>query len=93
MGFKAPEIIQNEIIGKDQYRDVSLEVINEYAGDYIIFSGELNELEDNPVWQSIPAVQANHIIPIDYTLFYDIDIYSSGIQLEYLLEKLLEVSE
>jgi len=93
MGFKAPEIIQNEIIGKDQYRDVSLEVINEYAGDYIIFSGELNELEDNPVWQSIPAVQANHIIPIDYTLFYDIDIYSSGIQLDYLLEKLLEVSE
>lgn len=93
MGFKAPEKIQDEIIGKDQYRDVSLEVINDYAVDYIIFSGELNGLADNPVWQSIPAVQAGHIIPIDYTLFYDIDIYSSGVQLDYLLEKLLEVSE
>lgn len=90
LGFKAPDVIQNEIIAKDQYREISLETIKDYAGDYIIFSGEVGELANNPVWQSIPAVKEGHIIPIDFTLFYDIDIYSSNVQLEYLMDKLLE---
>jgi iron complex transport system substrate-binding protein len=90
LGFKAPDVIQNEIIAKDQYREISLETIKDYAGDYIIFSGEVGELANNPVWQSIPAVKEGHVIPIDFTLFYDIDIYSSNVQLEYLMDKLLE---
>ncbi|MNO89708.1 Iron(3+)-hydroxamate-binding protein YxeB precursor [compost metagenome] len=90
LGFKAPDVIQNEIIAKDQYREISLETIKDYAGDYIIFSGEVGELANNPVWKSIPAVKEGHIIPIDFTLFYDIDIYSSNVQLEYLMDKLLE---
>ncbi|WP_326512750.1 ABC transporter substrate-binding protein [Clostridium intestinale] len=90
LGFKAPDVIQNEIIAKDQYREISLETIKDYAGDYIVFSGEIGELANNPVWQSIPAVKEGHIIPIDFTLFYDIDIYSSNVQLEYLMDKLLE---
>lgn len=89
-GFRAPDVVQSEIIGKDQYREVSLESIKDYAGDYIIFSGEIGELENNPVWKSIPAVKAGHVIPIDFTLFYDIDIYSSGVQLDYIMDKLLE---
>lgn len=93
MGFLAPEVVQNEIIGKDQYRDVSLEAMGDYAGDYIVFCGELNDLEGNPVWESIPAVKAGHIIPIDLSLFYDIDIFSSNVQLDYLMEHLIEISE
>lgn len=92
LGLKALEVIQNDIIGKEQYRDVSLETIEDYVGDYIVFSGEIGDLADNPVWQSIPAVKAGHIIPIDFTLFYDIDIYSSKVQLEYLLDKLQEIT-
>ncbi|MBU5591213.1 ABC transporter substrate-binding protein [Clostridium sp. MSJ-4] len=90
LGFKAPEVIQNEIIGKDQHREVSLETIKDYAGDYIIFSGEIGKLASNPVWQSIPAVKEGHVIPIDFDLFYDIDIYSSNVQLDYIMNKLLE---
>ncbi len=92
LGLAAPEVIQNEIIGKDQYRDVSLESIGEYAGDYIVFSGELGDLTSNPVWNSIPAVKDGKIIPIDFTLFYDIDIYSSDVQLDYLMDQLREIS-
>ncbi|WP_099469588.1 ABC transporter substrate-binding protein [Konateibacter massiliensis] len=91
--LNAPEVIQSEIIGKDQYRDVSLEAINDYAGDFIVFSGNLGDLEDNPVWNSIPAVKDGKIIPIDFTLFYDIDIYSSNVQLDYLMEKLKEITQ
>jgi len=90
--LKAPEVIQNEIVGGDQYRDVSLETIADYAGDYIVFSGEIGELADSPVWQAVPAVKAGHVIPIDYTLFFDIDIYSSNVQLDYIMDKLQEIT-
>ena len=53
--FKALDVIQNEIIAKDQYREISLESVKDYAGDYIIFEGEVGKLENNSVWQSIPA--------------------------------------
>ncbi|QIB70479.1 ABC transporter substrate-binding protein [Aminipila butyrica] len=93
LGFKAPEIVQNEIIAKDQYREVSMEVIPDYAGDYLILSGETNQLNGNPIWDSLPAVKNGRTIPIDFTLFYDIDIYSSSVQLEYLLDAMLAMPE
>ncbi|MDR1547445.1 MAG: ABC transporter substrate-binding protein [Hungatella sp.] len=93
LGFKAPEIVQNEIIAKDQYRDVSMEVIQDYAGDYLILSGDTEELNGNTIWESLPAVKNGRTIPIDFTLFYDIDIYSSSVQLDYLLEAMLNMPE
>lgn len=90
LGLKAPEVIQNEIIGKEQHREISVETVKDYAGDYIIFSGEIGKLADNPVWKSIPAVKEGRVIPIDFDLFYDIDIYSSNVQLDYLMDKLLK---
>jgi iron complex transport system substrate-binding protein len=89
LGLKAPDVIQKEIIGKDQYRELSLESVQDYSGDYIIFSGELGSLADNPVWNSIPAVKAGNIIPIDEDLFYDIDLYSSSVQLDYFMKELI----
>ncbi|WP_099204495.1 AraC family transcriptional regulator [Scatolibacter rhodanostii] len=91
LGLSAPKVIEDEIIAADQYRELSMEVVGDYAGDYIIFSGELGDLETNPVWNSIPAVEAGHIIPIDFTLFYDIDIYSSNVQLDYLMDALMKI--
>lgn len=93
LGFKAPEIIQDEIIAKDQYRDISLEVIRDYAGDYLILSGDIDELNGNTIWESLPAVKNGRTISIDFTLFYDIDIYSSGVQLDYLLAGMLNMPE
>lgn len=91
--MNAPQVIEDEIIGKDQYRDLSLEAIGDYAGDYIILSGELGDLADSPVWNSIPAVKAGNVIPIDFTLFFDIDIYSSDVQLDYIMGQLNSLTE
>jgi len=93
LGFKAPEIVQNEIIAKDQYRAVSMEVIRDYAGDHLILSGDIDELNGNTMWESLPAVKSGRTIPIDFTLFYDIDIYSSSVQLDYLLDAMLKMPE
>lgn len=90
LGLKAPDIIQEEIIGKDQYRDVSMEVIGDYAGDYIIYSGELGDLEGNPVWESLPAVKSGNVIYIDYALFFNIDIFSTDVQLNYIMNQFAE---
>jgi iron complex transport system substrate-binding protein len=90
LGLKAPDIIQKEIIAKEQYRELSMESVQEYAGDYIIFSGELGSLADNPVWNSIPAVKAGNVIQINHDLFYDIDLYSSSVQLDYLMKALID---
>lgn len=90
LGLTSPPVIQDEIIGKDQYRDISMEVIGDYAGDYIIFSGELGDLKDNAVWNALPAVKNGKLIPIDYDLFYNIDIYSSGVQLDYIMSQLVK---
>jgi iron complex transport system substrate-binding protein len=88
LGLKAPDIVQKEIIAKDQYRELSMESVQDYAGDYIIFSGEMGSLLDNPVWNSIPAVKAGNVIHISHDLFYDIDLYSSGVQLDYIMKAL-----
>lgn len=88
LGLMAPTVIQDEIIGKDQYRELSMEVVGDYAGDYIIFSGELGELENSAVWNALPAVKNGNIIRIDYDLFYNIDIYSSEVQLDYIMSQL-----
>lgn len=88
LGLKALPVIQNEIIGKDQYRQISMEVVRDYAGDYIIFSDEMGDLPDNAVWNALPAVKNGKVIAIDGDLFYNIDIYSSSVQLDYLMSQL-----
>lgn len=87
LGLQAPEIIEKEIIGKDQYRDISLEVVDQYAGDYIIYSGELGDLKGNPVWESLPAVKSGNVIYIDYALFFNIDIFSTNVQLDFIMDQ------
>lgn len=93
LGLQAPEIVEKEIIAAEQYRDVSMEVISDYIGDYIIIARGLEELEGNTIWESLPVVKEGNVIPIDFTLFYDIDIYSSNVQLDYLLDALLKTQE
>lgn len=93
LGFNAPDIVANEIIAKEQHRNISMEVIQDYAGDYLILSGETDKMNGNTIWESLPAVKNGNTIPIDFTLFYDIDIYSTNVQLDYLLDALLHMQE
>ncbi|MDF2887606.1 MAG: hypothetical protein K0R23_1991 [Lacrimispora sp.] len=93
LGFKAPDIVANEIIAKEQHRNISMEVIQDYSGDYLILSGKTDKLKGNAIWESLPAVKNGNTIPIDFTLFYDIDIYSTCVQLDYLLDALLHMQE
>jgi len=93
LGFHAPEIVEKEIIAGEQYREVSMEVIGDYIGDYIIIAWGLNELDGNKIWESLPAVKKGNVISVDFNLFFYNDIYSSNVQLDYLMAALLKTQE
>lgn len=96
--LKPNELVKKNIIdgNGDPYSILSLEVIDQYAGDYIVFSlgwDSETDLSKNPVWNSIAAVKEEKIVSIDSIFFYYDDMYSVMAQMDYLIDTLLEVSQ
>lgn len=91
--MKAPEIIQKKIDSAKEAegKSVSMEVLPEYLGDYVIRSvwDGADDLSDNPIWKSVPAVQKGRIIEIEFGFAYYSDIYSLDKQLNFVVDKLL----
>ncbi|WP_353096831.1 ABC transporter substrate-binding protein [Tissierella praeacuta] len=91
------ELVKKDILeGEEPYSILSLEAINQYAGDYIFLSSGWEsdiDFSSNPVWNSIPAVQKNHIIPIDAHFFYYDDMYSVMAQIDYLVNSLIDIAQ
>ncbi|MGN7413780.1 AraC family transcriptional regulator [Paenibacillus sp. SAF-068] len=94
LGMKAPEVVQKKIdvVSEEAGSSISMEVLPEYIGDYVfrsVYDGADN-LTDNPIWSSIPAIKEGRLIEIDFDFFYYSDIYSINKQLDFVVEKLLE---
>lgn len=91
LGFKAPDKLQELFDNGDMYLDVSMELLPEYSGDYILNSvwDGSEDLSQNAVWNSIPAVKNNHVINIDFSDYFSRDLYTSGKQMKLLVEALL----
>ena len=92
LGFKAPDVIQSEIIGGDQYRDLSLEVLPQYVGDYIVFDWDPKLFEQSTIWNSIPAYAEGRTIALDFGLFFYNDVYSQSRQLDFIVDNLLSIT-
>lgn len=83
MNLNMPKKVEESAL-QDGYNAISLEVLGEYAGDFVIISrneGD-NEFMDSDIWKAIPAVQNNQVIEIDTKA----STYSDPITLEYLLD-------
>jgi iron complex transport system substrate-binding protein len=93
-GLKAPPIIQKEAIDSGQgWAKLSLELLPEYAGDYIFISGWTGEENAAPVfegsiWDSLPAVQNNRVYHEDSRGFVFSDPISLEAQLEFVVDSL-----
>lgn len=92
--MKGPEIIHQEIENsknKSISKTVSFEVLPKYAGDYVFRSSYegMENLSDNPIWNSIPAVKEGRLIEMSFGLSYYNDIYSLDKQLDFIVESLL----
>ena len=84
MGLAMPEKVKADALGPGYYA-LSLEVVADYAGDYIILSknpeGD-NSFLESETWKNVPAVKNNRVIEINT----EASSYSDPITLEYLLE-------
>jgi len=96
LGMKAPEAVQKKMnVSKTEAGEsVSMEVLPEYVGDYIIRSSweGMDDLSSNKVWTSMDAVKSDHVIEVNFGLFFYSDLFSLDKQLDVLTEKLLETA-
>lgn len=63
LGRKPPAGIADEIMEK-QWKELSMEVLGDYAGDYIILTSNSRTLDDfkkDPVWSTLEAVKNDHV--------------------------------
>ncbi len=91
MGLKMPEKVK-EVTSKQGYYDLSLEVLPEYMGDYVVFSKTMtgdNSFQQTDTYKNIPAVKAGHVYEVDATGFYFNDAWSLDYQLDFLKKSFL----
>ncbi|SFF20472.1 iron complex transport system substrate-binding protein [Paenibacillus catalpae] len=91
MGLKMPEKVK-EMAMKDGWYALSLEVLPEFAGDYIVFSQSkdtASAITETETYKNIPAVKNNHVITADAQGFYFNDAYTLDYQLNFFKEQFL----
>lgn len=82
---------------EEWYREISFEVIPEFAGDHIIMtsydpdgtSTVLQELADSAVWNSLDAVKNKQVYTIDYNSLYFDDPIAVENQVKVLAEAII----
>ncbi|MFJ7935655.1 ABC transporter substrate-binding protein [Sporosarcina sp. NPDC096371] len=75
----------------ETYKQISFEVMNDYAGDYIFFdasNGGALDKED-PVWASIDAVKNDHVFYLDAKRFWPFDPIAVLAQAEEVADMLV----
>lgn len=75
LGRKPPAAVAEQVMEK-QWAEISPEMIDEYAGDYIVLTANGRTVEDfknDPVWSSIPAVKNDrlYVWPEERSWYYD----------------------
>ncbi|WP_128103027.1 ABC transporter substrate-binding protein [Paenibacillus sp. DCT19] len=92
--LKAPPIIQKEAIDSGKgWAKLSLELLPQYAGDYIFISGwtgdeKASSIFEGNIWDNLPAVQNNHVYVEDSRGFVFSDPISLEAQLEFVVNSL-----
>lgn len=91
MGLKMPEKVK-EMALEAGYYALSLEVLPEFAGDYVIFSkvaDQDNSFQETDVFKNIPAVQNGQLFEANAEEFYFNDPISLDYQLDFFKESFL----
>jgi len=91
MGLNMPDKVK-EMALEAGYYALSLEVLPEYAGDYMIFSkvaDQDNSFQETDVFKNIPAVQNGQLFEANAEEFYFNDPISLDYQLEFFKESFL----
>ncbi|WEZ05167.1 iron-hydroxamate ABC transporter substrate-binding protein [Bacillus subtilis] len=101
LGLKAPEKIEQDVIKKGEMKQLSQEVIPEYAADYMFITdynpkGEsktLDKLEHSSIWKNLDAVKHNRVFINDFDSFYPYDPISVSKQVDIITDMLIKRAE
>ncbi|MBS4218528.1 iron-hydroxamate ABC transporter substrate-binding protein [Bacillus sp. FJAT-49711] len=77
---------------KEGYYALSLEVLPEYAGDYVIlskFNGSDNAFQETDTYKNIPAVKNNRVFEVNGNEFYFNDPLTLDFQLDFFTQSFL----
>ncbi|WP_400164431.1 ABC transporter substrate-binding protein [Brevibacillus sp. TJ4] len=91
MKLKMPEKVK-EMALKDGYYALSVEVLPEYMGDYVIFSKNSdadNSFQETDTYKNIPAVKNNRVFEANSAEFFFNDPLTLEYQLEFFREHFL----
>ncbi|MEC2076185.1 iron-hydroxamate ABC transporter substrate-binding protein [Metabacillus fastidiosus] len=91
MKLKMPEKVKETAL-KNGYYALSLEVLPEFAGDYMIISKDKdidNSFQETDTYKDIPAVKNNHVFEVNMKEFYFNDPLTLDYQLEFFKEHFL----
>ncbi len=92
MGLKMPEKVKEDAL-KPGYFAISTEVLNEYAGDYVIFStfkGEDSAIQNAAWFKDLEAVKNGHLFAVNGNAFYFNDPKTLEYQLDFFEKKFLQ---
>ncbi|MEC0368926.1 iron-hydroxamate ABC transporter substrate-binding protein [Paenibacillus chibensis] len=91
MGLKMPDKVK-EMTAKEGYYNLSLEILPQYMGDYVIYSKDPAadaSFQQTSTYKNIPAVKNNHVYEVDANTFYFNDALSLDYQLDFITKSLL----
>lgn len=94
LGFTAPAKLQQAFDNGDMYLEVSMEVMPEYCGDYIIRSvwDGAEDWSENAVWNSIPAVADGRVLDINFDEYAFEDLYTSAKLMELITDSIIAMN-
>lgn len=101
LGMNAPQKIVDDIINGPQWMEISLEVLPEYAADYMFITQYMPESEQsiedlvasNAVWATLDAYKNNQIFMNDFNTFIHFDPMAVRYQMNLIVDMLLERAE
>lgn len=91
MKLKMPEKVKETAL-KNGYYPLSLEVLPDFSGDYIIFSKSNdtdNSFQETDRYRSIPAVKNNRVFEVNSKEFYFNDALTLDFQLDFFIKSFL----
>ncbi|NGZ75176.1 iron-hydroxamate ABC transporter substrate-binding protein [Saccharibacillus alkalitolerans] len=99
--LKMPEKIKTDVADKDGFLQLSMEVLPDYAADYMFVTSydpekkgdKLKELQNSAVWKNLPAVKANRVFVNDFDKFYRYDPISIKGQVTEIVDMLTKNAE
>lgn len=89
------EITKQELMGDTQWKEISREVVGDYAGDHIFLTvGENNKnYQGDAIWKSLPAVKNNQVYELQEDRYWYFDPIAIQGQAEEFADMIVERAE